>query len=343
VIRQATLHDVATLAGVSLKTVSRVVNHEPNVAAQTADRVMKAIDAAQYVPHHAARALSSGRAYAIGFAPSLGLNSLFIATLITRLLEDANERGYDLLLFPSGEGMEERVTKALSAHRVDGVVLLSRADRDRQLVPRLSALGRPYVVVYPPESETYRNTACVRIDEFGGAMQATEHLIALGHRTIGVLSFSHETFTVATQRLSGYRQALQDADIPFRADLIYESHDEPFKIGRRGARELVLEHKHMTALLAFTDEMAVAAITSIRQLGMNVPDDISVMGFDDTSIALALDVPLSTVHQPIDLVSRAAMDLVIDMTERPSSEPAHIVLPTELIVRESTQPPRAQG
>jgi DNA-binding LacI/PurR family transcriptional regulator len=140
--------------------------------------------------------------------------------------------------------------------------------------------------------------------------------------------------------MSGYRAALEEVGIVFRPEYVHESFDRPIQIGYRGALQLISDHPEITALFAATDEIAMGTLTAIWQLGLKVPEDISVIGFDDISLASLITPPLTTIHQPIDEISRAVVEMAIDMVENPPRERMDLVLPTELVVRKSCQAPR---
>lgn len=334
-----TLEDVARMAGVSAKTVSRVINNESNVAPETADRVQRAIAKLNYVPNSAASSLSRGRAMAIGLVVGWSLRTAFSSLLLENILQDATRRGYSLVLFPSDDNTADRVTKAFLGRQMDGIVMDSGAADNADLVSRVNALNRPCVVIHPTHLDGYKRTSFVRIDNTDGARQATEYLIGLGHRAIGLVSFPYRAGQ-ATERLSGYRAALEAAGIPFRSELVAESWEDPIQIGHKGALQLIPNHPEITAIFGATDEIAIGALGAIWHLGLRVPEDISVIGFDDIFLASAINPPLTTIHQPIDEISRAAVDLVVNMIEGRSSGTADLVLPIELVVRNSCQAPR---
>jgi len=334
----ATLEDVARLAGVVHEDGVARHHNESNVAVVTSERVQKAISDLNYVPNSAARSLSRGRAMAIGLVVGWSLNSAFSSMLIDSMLQDTVHRGYSLVLFPSSNTTAGRVTKAFLAKQIDGVIMDSLAADDASLVRQLQSSNRPYVIIHPNRLDGYGQASLVRIDNYEGSKRATEHLIELGHRGIGFVSFP--AVVPANERQSGYRSALEEAGISFRPDWVYESMDLPVQIGFRGALELLTSHKEITAIFAATDEIAMGTLTAIWQLGLRIPEDISVVGFDDISLAAVITPPLTTIHQPIDEVSRHAVDIVIEMIENRDTESTDLVLPTRLIVRNSTQPPR---
>jgi len=331
---RVTLEDVARISGVSMKTVSRVINNEGNVAPATLERVLDSIAKVKYVPHVAARNLSRGKATAIGLVAGWSVNSLFSSTLVADVLHETSRRKYNLVLFARGPDVADRVGEAFLGQQVDGIILDSQAALDSQLTHLLDSMGKPYVVIHPKSSDAYGRGSFVRIDEPGGAKQATEYLIGLGHRNIAVLSYPGGT-SATNKRVEGYRLALEQAGIPFDKELVFESQGASTEIGLKGIAELFARGKEFTAVFAVTDEIALGAVNAIWHLGLKVPDDVSVVGFDDTFLASAINPPLTTIHQPIDEISRSAVELVIRMVEDPTVGREDVVLPTSLVVRDS--------
>jgi LacI family transcriptional regulator len=333
-----TLEDVARMAGVSTKTVSRVINDESNVAPETYASVRKAVAALNYVPNTAARNLSRGRATAIGLVVGWSAESAFSSMLIDSMLHDTMRNNHSLMLFPSEAGTPGRVAAAFRGQQIDGIIMDSVAADNPGLIDQLHALNRPYVVIHPNFPDRYERGSFVRIDNYRAAKRATGHLVELGHRAIGFVSFPTEA--PGNERLSGHRAALEEAGIDFRSEWVYESMDLPVQIGFRGALQVISNHPEITAVFAATDEIAMGTLTAIWQLGLKVPEDISVIGFDDISMASVITPPLTTIHQSIDEVSRSAVELVIQMVEDPNRERVDLVLPTELVIRKSCMPPK---
>jgi DNA-binding LacI/PurR family transcriptional regulator len=326
------------MAGVSTKTVSRVINNEANVAAETGERVRQAIAKLNYVPNSAARSLSRGRASAIALVAGWSVNTAYSSMLIDHMLKDTLRVDHSLMLFPSDSRTAGRVAAAFLGQQIDSIVLDSMAAENPGLIERLHALRRPYVVLHPNYLDRYEGASFVRIDNLQAARKATDYLIGLGHQAIGFVSFPTEM--PGNERLSGYRAALEQAGIGFRPDYVHESFDRPIQIGYRGALDLISSHPEITAVFAATDEIAMGTLTAIWQLGLKVPDDISVIGFDDISLASLITPPLTTIHQPIEDISRSVVQLAIDMVENPHGERVDLVLPTELVVRNSCLGPR---
>ncbi len=339
---RVTLEDVARVARVSTKTVSRVINNEPAVAADTRERVVQAIRSLNYVPNSAARNLSRGRAMAIGLVVGWSVNSAFSSMLIDAMLQDTLHKGYSLVLFSSNQGTAGRVTKALLGNQIDGVIMDSAAANDPELIAQLEAMKRPHLIIHPDFLDRYSRASFVRIDNFEGAKKATEYLLGLGHRAIGLVSYPPDR--PGNERHSGYQAALAEAGVTPDPAWVYDcSLELPVQIGYKGALELVPHHPELTAIFAATDEIAIGVLTALWQLGMRIPEDVSVVGFDDISLASVITPPLTTVHQPIDVISRVAVELMVEMIEDPGGARKDVVLPTSLVVRDSSAPPRSEG
>jgi LacI family transcriptional regulator len=334
----ATLEDVARVAGVSSKTVSRVINNEANVAPDTAERVKQAVTKLNYVPNSAARSLSRGRAMAIAMVAGWSVNTAYSSMLIDLLLQDTIRNDQGLVLFPSDATTADRVAAAFLSRQIDSVVLDSMAAENLALIDRLHKLKKPYVVLHPSFPERHERSSFVRIDNLQASKQATDYLTGLGHRNIGFVSFP--TSMRGNERETGYRVGLEAAGIDFRRDYTYEEFDRPMQVGYKGALQLISNHPEITALFAATDEMAIGTLTAIWQLGLKVPEDISVIGFDDISMASVITPPLTTIHQPMDEISRAVVQTAIDLVENPDRPTTDVVLPTELVVRNSCLGPR---
>jgi LacI family transcriptional regulator len=275
---------------------------------------------------------------AIALVAGWSVNTAYSSMLIDNMLKDTLRVDHSLMLFPSDGRTAARVAAAFLGQQIDSIVLDSMAAQNPGLIDRLDALRRPYVVLHPNYLDRYAGASFVRIDNFAGAKQATDYLIGLGHRSIGIVSFPSEM--PGNERLSGYRAALEQAGIGFRPDYVHESLDRPIQIGYRGALDLISSHPEITAVFAATDEIAMGTLTAIWQLGLKVPEDISVIGFDDISMASLITPPLTTIHQPIEEISRAVVEMAIGLVENPHQERVDLVLPTELVVRNSCQAPR---
>jgi LacI family transcriptional regulator len=333
-----TLDDVAKRAGVSKKTVSRVLNNEPRVAAPTLEKVKSAIAELDYVPNVSARKLSSGKTMAIGMVFGWQVSGPFVSELIESALQESNRHDYNLFLYSIANNDPMKVIEAYLGKQVDGFILDTLAGKNKELVHRLNSLNVPYVLIHPTSKREHPNASFVRINDELAAKQATEYLLRLGHRCIGYIGF-HAGITVEKDRLSGYQQALQEAGIPFREEWAVRRYGtSPFGIAYELVTDLISHQKQLTAVFASTDALAMGALSAIWHMGLRIPDDISVIGFDDIAYASMTAPPLTTIHQPLDEIASLAVRLLIDKIEDPSAKPVDLVLPTRLVVRDSCKP-----
>lgn len=332
---RTTLMDVAARAGVSVKTVSRVVNDEPNVSAQTMAAVKAAIAELAFVPNVAARRLSSGRALAIGLISGWRVSSPYSTALIDRVFLEANRRDYALQLFASAEGLEKHVIDALVGRQVDGFILDTKAADSDELMSRLDANEVPHVVIHPHKKRAGSRASYIQINDKGSAQRVVETLIGLGHRTIGCISFGSPVLPQLA-RVNGYTAALNDAGLAARPDLAATFSGDGFLVGYLCALDLLAIHKDMTAIFASTDEIARGVISAAWHLGRRVPDDLSVAGFDGIVGALQLTPRLTTVHQPINDIAALAVEHLIDGIQTHTLRHIDTVLPTQLVMGAST-------
>ncbi len=332
-----TLDDVAKKAGVSNKTVSRVLNNEPNVSEKTLQKVKQAIEELEYVPNTFARRLSSGKAMTLGLALGWQVYSPFVSLLINVALQESNRLGYSISLFSLWDGKTDHIVQAYLGKQVDGFIVDTAAAKNEMIQRRFKELNIPYVVIHPDSKDEHPNASFIRIDDKLASKVATEYLIQLGHRSIGYISVLG-VIKIHQVRIAGYRQALQEAGIPFREDYVYNKTDVfGYENGYNGAIYLLTNYKEITAIVTATDDIAMGALSAIWTMGKRIPEDLSVIGFDDALQAAVTAPPLTTVHQPIDEIACLAIKTLIDKIDHPDSKPVDIVLPTRLVVRKSTR------
>jgi DNA-binding LacI/PurR family transcriptional regulator len=339
---QITLKDVARQAGVSFKTVSRVINHEPNVSPETAEKVKDAIAELNYVPNSAARSLSRGKAMAIGLVTGWPANTPYTSALIENSLNESMYNGYSLALFAMGKGTAKKVIDAFLGRRVDGVILDTNAADDEEFSRQLNALSIPYVVIHPNRKNGHTRASFVRIDNVAAARQAVSYLIEIGHRCIGDITY-RAGLNQESERLQGYYQALNDAGITVCDEWIFgESNTGVFQVGYNGAQYLIRNHPELTAIFTETDDIAIGVVGALWQMGLKIPDDISVIGFDDITYATMVTPPLTTIHQPISEIASTAVRHLIQTIDNPLTAPIDMVLPTHLVIRDTCKPPRLE-
>lgn len=330
----ATIKDVARELGISVATVSRALSRPELLRRETRERVLRIVDRLGYRPNLLARGLRRGKTRAILLvAPTL---SPFFVEIFAGAEEVARQAGFALLLGNShGDPEREKACfDQVASGQADGIILLTG------LVPSDYAPGRrplPPLVTVLERLPRRTSVPVIRTDHRAGAAEATRHLIELGHRRIAHIAGSKRAPSTA-RRIQGYRDGLEAAGLRVPAEGIYQG-DFFMPSGAAGMEKLLSLDEPPTAVLCGNDEMAFGAIRMLHKLGYSVPQDISIVGFDDQNMAEFYNPPLTTVHIPRhELGRRAALELIEQLEGR---DVAHeVVLPTRLVIRESTAPPR---
>lgn len=333
--RRPSLADVAAAAGVAPITASRVANGSVNVDARTRDRVLTAMRDLGYRPNVAARALATGRFDSIGVVTS-SLGSHGNAATVDAINEAAAARGCSLTLMRAGDARAEDVEQAIDrlAHLgVDGIVVLAE---QRLLGGRLPDLpdGVPYVFV---DSGVPADLPVVDADQRDGARLATRHLLELGHRTVHHVG-GPESSAAAAARGQSWEQTLRDDGLTPPALV---RGDWSSLSGIRLAAEVagLVAAGDLTAVFAANDQMALGLIHGLDELGIRVPEQVSIVGFDDIPDAEAYLPALTTIRQRFDRVGTIAVEQLLRQVEDPGLEPARTLVPVELVIRSSTAPP----
>lgn len=329
----ATLDQVARSAGVSRATASRVFSGSPAVSEEARHAVERAAADLGYVPNRAARSLAAGRSESVGVVIPEPGSRLFRDPLLPRLLggigEELSRHGLQMVLFaPQTTADIQRLEQYLVGGHVDAVLLLTLHESDT-LPARLLARGVP--VVFGGRPRQAMNVSFVDVDNHAGGRTATEHLIEQGRRRIAHIAGPPQN-TASRERFQGFREAMWNAAI--RSDVV-----DGGELDREGGemamgRLLALGHE-VDAVFAASDAMAAGAMWALQVLGRRVPDDVAVIGFDDSPIASATQPPLSSVKQPVEEMGREMARLVLDTSGREHS-PRQMILSPELAVREST-------
>lgn len=328
---RVTIVDVANDAGVSIKTVSRVINREPHVRPTLRDRVERSIARLGYVPNAAARALSSQRAYVVAALyrnPSL----YYISELQKGALGVCRERGYHLLIEEVATTTPEdlrALDRFLLGARLDGAILSPPITDDPEVLDRLDAAGVPFVRIAPRQA--HGRARAIFADDRGGAALLARHLHGLGHRRIGVVAGPAE-HRASRERLEGFLEELARNGTSSDAVDVVDG-DFSFEAGMRGGIELLGRPHCPTAIFACNDDMASGVVAAAARLGVAVPDAVSVVGYDDSPVATHVWPPITTIRQPIADMSAEAARLLIDGQEPAAEDPCFEV---ELVERRST-------
>ena len=340
---KATINDVAQLAGVSAKTVSRVVNREPNVRPATAARVEKAIATLDYRPNQYARSLASHRSRLIGLVyddpsayevPSTG----YVARLQNGALRACRAASYELLIHPCRHLSKDVVAglKALVYHvRPAGIILAAPLSNMPRLVHAITDGGTPLVRLSPGQQDDKHISIVTNDREICAEM--TRYLVSLGHKRIAFIK-GHPQHKAVGNRYLGYRDGLRESGIGFSDRLVAQGNNSTGSGEECAARLLALKERP-TAIFAANDDMAAGVIRVAAKLGLKVPEQLSIVGCDDISLARQIYPSLTTIRQPLAAMAELAALRIIDSAGQQDSPQRGVeVVPGEIQIRESTGP-----
>lgn len=331
-----TIKDIAKAAGVSVTTVSRALNGYSDVSEKTRRKIQALAKELNYSPNTLARGLVMNVSKTIGLLVS-GLNresekDLIILSILSGVNESVSENHYDLIVFntSSTKQREKTYTQLCRERRVDGVIIQGIKTDDPYLQEVVES-DIPCVLIDIPAHS--HNVGYVSTDNVAGAKKAVEHLIELGHKNIAMIN-GHSKAFVSQRRLEGYLQALKEHGLTINHDWIYDGQfaEEP---AAEAAKQLFANHKEVTAVFCASDLMALAALKTASALGLKVPEDISIIGYDDIMLASYSNPPLTTVSQNFFQLGYQAAHLLVNMLEG-KSEPQIVTLGNKLVTRGST-------
>ncbi len=334
---RTTIRDIADLAGVSIATVSRVLNDRPDVAPDTRETVLQVVREHGFSRNPRARALSRGRTGFVGLTLPLIADAYF-GPILSGASEALYEEDMRIILGPTLHEHDREVSmlERLVREATDGAILILPSESTEEL-RALQAQNYPFVLVDPLEPPP-DGIPCVSAMHASGAKQATEHLLALGHRRIGAIA-GEEGWYATEERLLGFRAALAGAGILPDPELLRYS-DWQMKGGEQAAEEILGHRNPPTAIFGFNDNVAIGAMNAARRLGLHVPDDLSIVGFDDTNQSRIVWPQLTSVRQPLQELGRTGVSLLMRLLEGQRVEALRMELSTTLVVRASTAPPR---
>jgi LacI family transcriptional regulator len=333
---KVTIMDVAAEADVSYGTVSRVINNSDHVKQETRERVLAAMRRLGYVANRQARSLAGGKTNSVGvLVPDLGTG--YIGEIIRGIDSELWLSNLDLILYTTHRtaSKEANYVANLAKGMVDGLLLvLPRSPAD--FIGTLTERNFPFVLI--DHQGIGKDCPAVGAANWQGGFTATEYLIKLGHQRIGFIT-GWKDLGCALDRLDGYRSALRTNHIPDDPKLIYEgTFFQPD--GFTGALNLLDLSDPPTAIFASNDVMAMGVMDAIRHKGLRVPDDVSVIGFDDIPQSSLIRPALTTIRQPLEKMGRVATQMLLESLSHPQKNIGRIELPTELIVRDSCQAPQ---
>lgn len=327
------IRDVAKAAGVSIATVSRALSAPETVSKKSLKKVHEAIEEVQYKPNMLARNFRRHRAFTIVvLVPNMA--NTFFATVVRGIEDVMQQHGFGVLLGDTRDQRkrEEEYLKLVETRQADGVIQLRPYWGDDSLLPKKDIIA---VNAAGCENTPY---PCVRIDNAGAAKTATDYLLSLGHKRVGVITgLADNPHTI--DRLKGYRKALEQAGVEFNDDWIAEG-EFTMLSGLNAAQHFIRipPEERPTAVLSMNDEMAIGAIKGFREAGINVPKDMSLIGFDDIEVSRYAEPALTTIAQPAEEIGKAAANMLLKLLDGNEVRNPDYVLPYEFVVRSSSVP-----
>ncbi|MCM3255521.1 MULTISPECIES: LacI family DNA-binding transcriptional regulator [Priestia] len=325
-----TIRSVAQEAGVSIATVSKVINHTGKISEKTKKKVFIAMEKLNYKPDAAAASLRGKRTKLIGLLVPDISNPFY--SEIARSIEDrSHEIGLNVMMCNTDNDVKKEKTylSLLTSQRVDGVVVAS-AFRSTNLLEEMINKGVPSVLIASEIPSLSMNT--VTVDDYKGGYLATSYLLSLGHKKIGIIS---EDVRSNTPRLTAYKDTIQEAQLPIRDEYIIKT-EATIQKGYESAKQLLSLNDKPTAIFACNDLLAAGVIQAAKEANLNLPEDLSIVGFDNTVLSTTTSPMLTTVSQPIKEMGAKVVDLLLQEMEESKPHKERLLLSPELVIRQST-------
>jgi LacI family transcriptional regulator len=327
-----TLEDIARMTGVSRSTVSRVINDDPNVNEATRQKVWEMIHQINFQPNLAARGLAAGRTQVLGLVIPMAVTSVFADPYFPQLIQGissaCNARGYSMMLWLAEPEYERRLARQiLYGALIDGVIVAS-AVMDDMIVDALTESQKvPFIMV--GRHPTNQQVSYIDVDNRVGAAQAVDHLFRQGRERIGTIT-GPQSMVAGIDRFQGYLDGLARNKKKLDPHLVAEG-DFTENSGYQAMQKLLAQRPD--GVFIASDMMAIGAMRAIQEAGLNIPNDIAVVGFDDNPNSARLNPPLTTMRQPTQRSGSMAAEMLIDMIENPNPAPRRMILSTELVIR----------
>lgn len=330
-----TISEVAKLAGVSIKTVSRVMNDEAGVRAATKDKVQAAMSQLNYKPSKAARSLASTLSFQVGFIYD-NPNAYYIIDMQNGILDVCRQQNYELLIHPCdarSQSIVEEIITLISRSNLDGLILTPPLSENQQLIFELQKKNINFVRVISGKGNAEEADQCVFLNDRAAATVLTQHLIELGHRDIAFICGDGEHKS-SRERFEGYQQALRTQQLELAEEYIIDG-SYSFDSGVRGANTLMALAKRPSAIFASNDEIAAGALFACRLAGIDVPKDVSIVGFENSPFSRQTWPTLTTAEQPTVAIAQAATELLLKKIRRQQPE-GILAFNPKLLVRDSS-------
>ncbi len=340
---KSTITDVAKLAGVSIKTVSRVINQEDFVKPETQEKVTKAIDKLKYQPNHAARNLAGTNSYTLGFVYD-NPNAYYIIDMQEGILAECKNEGYELIIHPckaDSLNVLDEIKTMIRRTRLAGLVISPPLSEMPEVLAALDELDVSFVRIISGAAEQQESTPCVFIHDHQAAFKITEHLIQQGHKKIAFIS-GDKSHHSSEERQNGYIDALRQYQMDKNDDYIIAGH-YTFESGVNEAKNLLALQDPPSAIFCCNDEIAAGALFAARLEGIKIPEQLAIAGFEDSPFSRQTWPKLTTAAQPTNIIARkAASSLITHIVAKRTKNKVgcptiHQHFEPELIIRESTQ------
>lgn len=333
---KTTINDVAAHAGVSIKTVSRVTNNEPSVRPATKEKVIAAIKALNYQPSLAARNLATTKSYTIAFIYD-NPNAYYIIDMQNGILKECRQQGFELLIHPCDAkqpNIVDELMAMLTQSQIAGIVLTPPFSEMSMFIDKLAEANISFVRILSGSAAPDSRSPCVLIDDHQAAYCVTEHLIALGHQHIAFLC-GEDAHQSTSQRLSGYRAALKAHRLPVEPTLIVDG-EYSFDSGVQGANTVLNAEIKPSAIFCCNDEIAAGALFASRIANINVPQQLSIVGFENSPFSRQTWPKLTTADQPNLLIAQKATEMLIAHTKLTKLTANYKVFTPALVSRDSS-------
>lgn len=339
---KSTLKDVAAMAGVSFKTVSRVINREGSVKADTLEKVNKAIQVLNYQPNNAARNLAGTSPYTIGFLYD-NPNAYYVIDMQNGILSECREKGYELLIHPcfaNSENILSEIKTLVKHSQLAGLIICPPLSEMPNVLDVMKELNVSFIRIVSGSDENKESSPCVFIHDHEAALEITEHLIEQGHKKIAFIGGDKDHHSTG-ERYNGYLQALNDHNIDIHEEYIFDGHYS-FESGVEGAKHLLTLKKPPTAVFCCNDEIAAGTLFASRLMNFDVPEQLSIAGFEDSPFSRQTWPKLTTAAQPTNTIARQAaaalISNIISKRNKAGKEKSisHQHFQPKLVVREST-------
>ena len=335
IIKRATINDVAKEAGVSKRTVSRVINKAPNVSQKTRTKIQAVIDELGFVPDKQAQGLAANKSFLLGMIYD-NPDALYIDQVQRGMLKECAKFNYELVVHPceqNDESLFENVLHFIERSNIDGVVILPPLSESKELAQMLRESAIPYVRLASIDLDDHANI--VISDEHAAVTDMTRYLLSLGHRNIAMIT-GPQQYHSSLERMRGFTEVLSESELPDIHHRLIEGTNK-YESGIECARRLLIQSPRPTAIFANNDEMAAGVLKVAYEMGIKVPQELSICGFDDNLFASRMIPTLTTIQRPVSQMAGIAAKKIISLiNDRPFDPEENYLVTPHLIIREST-------